>query len=400
MLPRRYRTYGLNTNKQKQLRNLSRNGIVRRGIERIKKGVLSLTYELKSKDNSKITEQKKLIINTIIKNPNIVHDYKSFFDMILEDVLTFDAGVFNKVKGGNSNRPLFLYPIDGTTIDILQPYDYTNPDGDMYVQKIGLLNERTYSIREIAYLQINHFTDTPYGLSAVEKLYRYLNYFLDALDNAADIASIDTPKFMIALKGVEANKLKEFREYMANEIEGSGHIPIVGGEVDSAQIGAINADSLFIEWQKFLLTLVAKCFDLPESFFISNDVNDRNTIEEVQQQVIIEAIKPYADLIEKAINLHIIQELGIYDIEFKFIYAETETQKKLKTDRVISMVSSDLLTLDEARVELGKEPLNSKYSKYTITEAKARINEAHQINGFGNAKDTSGNKESKTKNTE
>ena len=404
VLPRRFRTYGYNTQKQKSLRQLSRNGIVRRGIEKIKKGVLNLDYELKpiGKVPQKKLQYQQAIIKTILDNPNIVHDYGAFFDMILEETIVLDFGVINKVKGGNPMRPLFLYPIDGTTVEILQPYDYTNPDGDMYVQRKSIAEERMYSQREMTHIQMNHFVDTPYGLSAVEKLYRYLNYFMDCLDNSADIASIDSAKFYLHFEGANPDDLRKIREYMSNEIEGTGRVPIFGGsgKASSGQMGAINSDSLFIDYQKFLLTLVAKCFDLPESYFITSDVNDRNTIEEVEQKVMLEAIKPYAQAIERFINVHVLQELGIFDMEFKFVYSETDAQKQARVDRVKSQVALDIITLDEARVELGKQPLNTKYSKVTVSQAKAMINEDFGINGFngvGSVKDNSSTTSKATK---
>ena len=403
VLPRRFRTYGYNTQEQKALRQLSRNGIIRRGIEKIKKGVLNLDHELRpiGKVPQKKLQYQKAVIETIIGNPNLVHDYRSFFDMILEEVVVLDYGVINKVKGGNPMRPLFLYPIDGTTVEILQPYDYTNPDGDMYVQRKSIAEERMYSQREMTHIQMNHFVDTPYGLSAVKKLYRYLNYFMDVLDNSADIASVDTAKFMVHFEGATPEELRKVREYMANEIEGTGRTPIVGGgKLTSVQTGSINSDGLLLDYHKFLLTLCAKCFDMPESYFITSDVNDRNTIDEVEQKVLLEAIKPYADLIERFINVHVLQELGIFDMEFKFIYAESDAQKQARIDRVKSQVALDIITLDEGRVELGKQPLNTKYSKCTISQAKAMINEDFGINGFdgvGAKKDNSSTESKATK---
>jgi phage portal protein BeeE len=403
LLPRRYRTYGLNKNKQRQLRQLSRNGIIRRGIERIKRGVKNLDYELEiqGKMSNKQQEQLRTAIDTVLQSPNIIHDYDAFIDMVLEDLIVLDAGVFNVVKGGNPMRPLFLYPVDSMTIEILQPYDFTNPNGDRYVQRASwAIDEKTFSTNDMAYLQINHFTDTPYGLSAVEKLWRYLNYFMDALDNASDIASADTPKFIVAIKEGDDGKIRKFKEYMLNEIEGTGHIPVVGGEIDSKQIGAINSDSLFLEWQKFLLTLVAKCFDLPESFFITADVNDRNNLSEVEQQVLMEAVKPYAKVIQRAINVNVIQAMGIYNVKFKFKYDETETEKKTKEDRISNKYLRGVITQNQALAELGYPLSTSKYADLTITEAKARINKDFAVNtggfnGQGSAKDNS-NPDTKT----
>lgn len=386
LLPRRYRTYSLDTGKQKQLRALSRVGIVRKGINIIKDGVLDLPYELAQvgKVSTKQFELQKSIVNTVLNQPNLVHDRRAFFGMVLEDLITLDAGIWNQCKGGNPMRPLFLYAVDAVTMEKLQPYDFTNPEGDMYLQRTaGVAKDKTFSPSEIKWIQKNHFTDHPYGLSPIEVMYRYLGYFMDALDNAADISSVDTIKFVMALKGADASKLKEAREHL-NSIQGTGGIPLFGGEIDSKQVGAINSDSLFMDWQKFLLTLSAKCLDLPESCFISNDVNDRNNLGEVRQQITIEAIRPYANLIESAMNQQIIPVMGVTNVLFRFIYEETEAQKKARTDRINSMVTTEQITLNEAREMQGiSTKLPTDYGDYTIAEAKARINEKHQANSGG-----------------
>lgn len=396
LIPRRYRTYSLDVGKQKQLRALSRVGIVRRGIDVIKDGVLSLPYTLEpvGKVPTKQLELNKSIIKNVLNRPNLVHDYRAFFGMVLDDLITLDAGVWNQRKGGNPLRPLFLYAVDAITMEKLQPYDFTNPDGDMYLQRTpGIAQDKTFSPHDIKWLQKNHFTDNPYGLSPLEVMYRYLSYLMDAIDNAADIASVDTIKFVLALEAAESTKLKEAQEYIES-VQGTGGIPLFGGKINSAQVGAINSDSLYIEWQKFLLTLCAKCLNLPESCLVTNDVNDRNNISEVRQQIIMEAIKPYADILELAINQQIIEAMGITNIVFKFVYEETEAQKKAKTDRINSMVTTEQITINEAREMQGiSTKLPTEYGDYTLSEAKARINEKRQANsgGFNGSGDSKAN---------
>ncbi len=395
LAPRRFRTYSYSM-KQKQLRSLSRDGIIRRGIEKIKRGILTLDFELVPVDGATKTyfKRNKETVANVLSNPNIIHDYHDFFDMILEDLIVLDAGVFNKCLGGNPLRPIFLYPVDSTTIGKLEPFDYTNPDGYVYEQTEGLTMGRKFTTKDIAYLQMNHFTDTPYGLSSVEKVWRYLNYFMDALDNAADIASNDIPKYLINVVNGEENKVKDLRSYISDVIQGTGNVPVVGGDVRGVQVGAINSDSLFLEWQKFLLTLTAKCFDLPESFFIASEINDRNTISETEQQILINAIKPYANVLERAINKDIIQAMGVTNVKFQFKYQQTDEQRKLNEERVIKKYESGLCTENEGRAELGHEISTSKYSDLNIFESKAQMNKDYYVqsggfNGQGTVKDNS-----------
>lgn len=362
-----------------QLRNFAKNSIVRRPISIIEDTITRLPYELTNVNKADTNEYlaQKAIALSIIANPNVVHSWKPFVKMILDDLVTLDAGCFEKAMGGSSDRPLFLYPTDGSTVQFVVPYNYTDENSARYAQQQPL-ETKYFSSKQLAYLQRNHFTDRPEGLSPILAAYNYIIYFLDSNERANGVATNATADFAMNLgENVTGPEREAFIEYMANEIEGTGRIPIIAGSkgIDTKQIRAINKDGLYQSWQEFLMGIIAISFGLPPQKLGVITTNDRSTAEDLDNMIMTELVKPYADIIEDAVNQHFLRPLG-YDklFKFSFVYAETETQKKLRSDRVTQELEKGAITENEARVLLGHSKRDSKYADVSYSEAKAMLN--------------------------
>ena len=371
-----------------QLRNFAKNSIVRRPISIIEETITRLPYELTNvnpDDTNDYTQQKTAAYN-VLKNPNVVHSWKPFIKMILDDLVTLDAGAFEKVIGGNPTRPLFLYPTDGSSIQFVVPYDYTSEDSARFAQQQPL-DTKYYSSKQLAYLQRNYFTDRPQGLSPVLAAYNYIIYLLDASERSNGVATNATSDFLVSLgENITGPEREAFCQYMEEEIEGTGKIPILAGSkgIETKQIKAINKDGLYLDWQRFLMSIVAISFGLPPQKLGILETNDRSTADDLDNIVMSELVKPYANIIEDAMNEHVLKAMGLDGIlKFSFIYAETEAQKKLKSDRIMKEFTEGLVTENEARISLGKPKRDSEYSDVTLVEAKAMINEKYAVNSGG-----------------
>ena len=304
--------------------------------------------------------------------------------------MTLDAGAFEKTFGNDPARPLFLYPTDGSTIQFCVPYDYTNPLAARYAQQQPL-ELKTFSSQQLAYLQRNHFTDRPQGLSPILTAYNYITYLLNANERADDVASNATADFMIYFKEMPASQREEFIKYMQEEIEGTGKIPVGSGpgDLDTKQIRAINKDGLYLEYQQFLMSIVAISFGCPPEKMGLTKSNDRSTAEDIDAVLMSELVKPYADIWEDAVNEHILKPLGFDKMfRFKFVYAQTSDQLKKVEDLAINKYTKDITTVNETRKILGLPPAADKYADMRISEYKANLNADLGINngGFGDSK--------------
>lgn len=383
-----------------QLRNFAKNSLIRRPISIIEDTITRLPYELTNvnKDDTKLYKRQREIAMNVIAQPNVIHSWKPFIKMLLDDLVTLDAAVFEKIQGGNPVQPLFLYPTDGSSIQWVVPYDYTNPDAARYAQ-VQPLETKYFSSKQLAYLQRNYFTDRPEGLSPVLAAYNYIVYFLDANEKAQGVASNSTSEFLVNLgENVTATERQAFSDYMENEINGTGTIPVIAGSkgIDTKQIKAINSDGLYQAWQEFLMSIIAISFGLPPQKLGILQTNDRSTADDLDNILMAELVKPYASIIEDAVNEHILKPLG-YDkfFKFSFVYAETEAQKKLRSDRVTQELEKGVITENESRVLLGHAKRDSKYADVSYAEAKAMMNQDYfvQAGGFNGQGDTKNNGE-------
>lgn len=384
----------------KQLRNFAKNPIVAHPIEAVKDRIAKMSYEIVPKvKGRKYARQIKLLKN-IIDNPNIDQTRRKFEAMILDDILTLDAGAFEISKSKDPKHPLYLYPIDGATIQHVVPIDYTNPDGYKYMQSNSEGNFY-FKRSELCFLSKNNFTYKPFGLSPVLKAYNDIKNLLESIETTAENVNIKTAGMLINLgEGATSETVDKFREYFANEIEGTGRIPIIGGTkgLDSKQIRSFTEDTMYLSWINFLITMVANSFLYPVEKMIKVSA-DRSTTEDYESRIIEEVVKPYANLLEDAYNTHVIQALGFGDIlEFRYVYEDSESQKTEKWTRLNNAFTTGTITINEWREQLGFSPLVSDYANLAGDERKAVINKELGVNGFnglGTVKDTSNNREKK-----
>lgn len=362
-----------------RLRYFSENSVVRLVINMIKDGVLKQKWRIipvNAEDIGNFDNEIKIISN-IIKSPNKDDDYESFWGAVLEDSLVGDCMCFEKALSGNPNKPLFLFPIDGLTMCMVINSDYK------YSQDIGG-KTKYFTADEIAYVKRQNRTYSPFGLSPLEVSWDYINSLTNAFEYASEVASNAVPKYMVNIGKDLSNKIDEFKTYFYNECMGEANIPILATDkIESAQIAPISEDALFMKWQTFVATFISHEFGVPSQFIGLEKSSDRSTFQEKYEQYVENALKPYAELIAKAINIHVIKTLGLQDkIKFEFIWEDTMEQKKQKTDMAVKKCSLDLITLNEARLELGRTPIDDEYGDLRMSEYKAKLNEKYAVNGF------------------
>ena len=93
-----------------------------------------------------------------------------------------------------------------------------------------------------------------------------------------------------------------------DEIEGTGKVPILSVESKPEVLrfgGGTDAD-LRLQWQEFLLRVVASAFDLPPFYLgVERDVN-RSTAEEMNEMAFRQAIVPTARLLAESLTRGVI----------------------------------------------------------------------------------------------
>jgi phage portal protein BeeE len=358
-----------------QLRNFSKEPIVRKAITIVQDALARQQYVIEIiGGRGKFTKQIAMVKN-IIEHPNVIDGRESFVKRIFDDALVLDALTVEVARADDTTHPLYLYPIDGSTIRHVVPYDYSDPNAARYVQQQadGI---KYFTSDEVAYLQRSYFTYQPYGLSPVMSAYNYIKYYLDALGQSNTKATNNTADYIIGLHDVSSEERERFVQYFKEEIEGTGRIPIVSGtSLETKQIRSGLGEMSYLKWQEFLTTVIGVAFGLPPERLGIMIANDRSTGDDQENIVMQELIKPYSSMYENLINTYVIGKLGLGGIlKFKLMYEDSESLKTQKSKRMIEEYYRGAITENEFREKMGYDLSDNKYAGMTYPEKTANIN--------------------------
>lgn len=380
----------------KQLRNFSRDPIVRKAITIVQDALARQPYTIEVIGGRGKRTREIAAIQNIIEHPNLVDSRASFTKRLIDDAMVMDAMCAEVAKARSQSHPVYLYPVDGSTIQMVVPYDYTDDNAARYMQQQSD-GMKYFTAKDIAYMQRNYFTYQPYGLSPIMIAYQYVKFYLDSMEQANDRATNATAEFLISLgEGVTEEQRRKFEDYFREEIEGTGRVPIVAGakSVETDQIKAINSDGLYLNWTDKLTQIIGVAFGIPPEKLGLVVANDRSTGQDQENAMIQELIKPYACMMEDLYNNYVIANMGLGGVlRFRYIFEDSEAQKSVKAKRVVDEYYRGILTENEARAEMGYELSTSEYANMTYPEKTANINVdlgiAGGFNGNGGIKDTS-----------
>lgn len=366
------------------LRRLSKTPIARAAINQIKDGVCSLSWHIVPVDD-KVHKQEIDMVTRLIKRPNQIDSYKSMLKQLLEDMLVLDMGCFEKKKVTSGYQPLYLFPIDAGTVKVIPEWQ-GDPKEYRYAQDVHG-KETFFYDSQIAVIRKNEFTYTWQGLSPTEQAWKHIQYLVNCQEYANTVASDSMPKYLVNL-GEKAgeSELQRFREYIENDVQGQSTLGIVGtAKLEAAQTSPIGDDTACLSWQKMLLQIISVCYRVPPERLGSAISNDRSTTADQEEDFTENTIKPWAALIEEAINKHVIELLGLQDkVRFEFIYLPTQAQKTILKDTVTALVDRDIITLNEARQALkgvlSIDLPDVKNGDVSMSEYRARLSPVQTTN--------------------
>lgn len=377
------------------LRKFAQMPVVRRAINITKNTLFNCPWSINKKDiTSDIDLSKEIgILTRCLERPNNGDTFRSLMGATIEDILTGDCGAIEVCESTDSERPLWLYSVDGFTLKVCTK-QVISPKDIKYKQSRSDGGEVELANEDIMYFNMNSYSYTPLGTSPVEQAFMIIQYLLNAQRYAGTVASNAIPKFLLNLgENADQNTINKFRKYFEEEIYGSGKTPIVGGSkgIATEQLSASDDNGLYLQWQHFLITIIAYTFNIDPKRLNEGSQTDRSTVAEQKENILDEAVKPLAKVIEENINSKFIGRVGLDKVlVFKFHFEDNETRKKAKSDRVLAEYNADILTLNEARQLLGYDKVSDELEEYgdmLKSQYKTALNTkyAKDTAEFGNA---------------
>lgn len=365
------------------LRKFGRTVYARRAINRVKGAVASLKWEIVPKAGVKLTPEIKRqieVATACFGKPNHDDSFRTLIEQTGDDYLTFGAAAIEQEIGGDKIRPLWMWPVDASSIQVYagwtgdknearyaQTLGYGNVGG---VQGIPLLND------QLIYIRKDPNTNDPFGIGCLEIAFNSISRLLGVADYAGNVASNGAPENMLVFKGADKATIDSMRGWWRDEVEGQGQVPMLGG--DGAEVLKLHAgkdEALYLKYQELLIREIATAFEIsPQNLAVEADVN-RSTAEVAEDRDWSGAIIPMATNFSAYLTREAIEEkLGFSQIEFKFLGLDREDEEI--TAKIFELYyKNNAQTPNEQRARLGMPPSTSPWADMTYADVQLAIAE-------------------------
>jgi hypothetical protein len=351
------------------LRRFAETPIARKAINTIKDRIAGMHWRIQARHGQSLDDlpgaaERVSILVENLHQPNPEDSFRSLIEQVLEDVLVGGFGAIEIDLTAEAQRPLTLWPVDGASIRIRTDWD-GNPASPRYVQSTGKFMadaEITLADEDLSYIRLNPRTYTPFGLGKLEVAFETIHEFLSAHRYAARMASNTVVQYALWVQNLSPQHHERLIRWWQDEIEGTGKVPILSVDTKPEVLrfaGGTDAD-LRLEWQEFLIRIIADAFDLPPVLLgLERDVN-RNTATTQYDDAFRTAVVPVARLLAEHLTRDIISKrLGWSDLEF--VFTDVDAPNELEQAQIQqTLIGCGVLTVNEVRRMRGLVPLPEK----------------------------------------
>ena len=344
------------------LRKFAETPIARRAINVVKDRIASMDWQVKVRrgyDAAAVPEVDARLraLRRALEEPNGSDSFRTLFEQVLEDVLVGGFGAVEMKATGDAARPFELWAVDGAQVHVDAKWN-----GDVETARYGFMTGRAgvdavtpLLDNELMYVRLNPRTHTPLGLGRLEVAFESIAQFLSANRYAGRLASNSVVQYALWLDEATPEQHDRLIRWWQDEIEGTGRVPVLSCEKKPEVLrfaGGTDAD-LRLQWQEFLIRMVANAFELPPMLLgMQHDVN-RSTAGEMADEAFQSAVVPVARLLAEHITRDVFAKcLGWREFEFSFNALETRDEQQ-EVAMQVQLLSAGVLSVAEVRAMRG-----------------------------------------------
>jgi hypothetical protein len=165
-----------------------------------------LDWEIVPRDGIEMNSERERqieIASFCVDHPNHDDSARTLFEQLVEDIL-HGAGAVEMQLAGDEMRPLWMWPVDGLTIQLYPMWD-GNPKEARYIQIVGYGNfvgngsgqQVTLRNDELMYIRPNPSSATPFGRGPLEIAFNTISRILSRgvrRQRCGECASIVRPR--------------------------------------------------------------------------------------------------------------------------------------------------------------------------------------------------------------
>jgi HK97 family phage portal protein len=343
------------------LRRFAETPVARRAINCIKDRIACMDWQIEvrrgaGEDVAGDRVQRAEALTKALEFPNESDSFRIMIEQVIEDTLVGGFGAA-EIEAGDRDLPVRLYPVDGASIQVNANWK-GDPDDPRYAQITGKLGkEALLPLRddELMYVRLNPRSYTPFGLGKVEVAFESISHFLQAHRYAGRLASNSVVQYALWLNERTPEQHERLIRWWQDEVEGSGRVPVLSSEQkpEVLKFAAGTDADLRLEWQQFLLTMIANAFDLPAMMLgVEQNVN-QSTASELADEAFQNAIVPLAKLIADHLTRDVIvKRLGWSDL--RFVWNDLESRDEMiEVEIQTKLLAVGVLSIAEVRALRG-----------------------------------------------
>lgn len=350
------------------LRRFAETPAARRAINCIKDRIACMEWRIETRpdagdEGAEDRADRARALRRTLETPNESDSFRTFVEQVIEDVLVGGFGAAEVETTGDATQPVRLYPVDGATIKVNAEWD-GSAEQPRYAQITGRMGKDALlplKDSELMYIRLNPRTHTVFGLGKLEVAFETISQFLQAHRYAGRLAANSVVQYALWMQDRTPEQHERLIQWWQDEVEGTGRVPVMSSQTPPQVLrfaGGTDAD-LRLQWQQFLLTMIANAFDLPGMMLgVAQDVN-RSTAQEFAEEAFDSAVVPLAKLIAEHLTRDVIvKRLGWGDLRFVWNDLESrdeQTEVQIQTQ----LLSAGVLTVNEVRAMRGLPALSS-----------------------------------------
>lgn len=342
-----------------QLRALADNcDVLRLVIETRKDQMAKMRWVVKPKNDGVKRDARCDEVEAFFQFPDQENDWDTWLRMLLEEVLVTDAPAIymRKTNGGD---PYACEPLDGATIKRILDEQGRTPMAPLpaYQQVLKGIPAIDYTTEELIYRPRNRRVWKVYGFSPVEQIIMTVNM---ALRRSVHVLQYYTegniPEALIGVPETwTVDQIKQYQTYWDSYMEGDTAQRRKAKFVPGAMKFQGTKDNVlkddFDEW---LARVVCFAFSIAPTPFIKQ-VN-RATAETAHDAAVSEGLAPIMQWVMNLMNFIIHNHFGYTDLVFDWDTEEAQDPlARAQVDQIY--LAAKVLTVDEVRQELGRDPL-------------------------------------------
>jgi HK97 family phage portal protein len=344
------------------LRRFAEMPVARRAINVVKDRIASMDWQIRIRRGCEDlatpqTPARLAALRLALEEPNVADSFRTLFEQVLEDTLVGGFGSVEIRPTGDPTRPFELFAVDGAAIRVDPTWD-GDPETPRYgfaTGRLGIDNVTPLLDRELMYVRLNPRTHTAFGLGRLEVAFESIGQFLSANRYAGRLASNSVVQYALWLDETTPEQHDRLIRWWQDEIEGTGRVPVLSCEKKPEVLrfaGGTDAD-LRLDWQNFLIRMIANAFDLPPLLLgLVSDVN-KATATELADEAFQTSVVPVAKLLAEHITRDIFAKaLGWREFEFAFNALETRDEQQ-EVNLQVQLLNAGVLSIAEVRAMRG-----------------------------------------------